>query len=82
MFELCANWKLKDIQDNIEALKSQYDRDLMPFLCIRLKEKQQFTHSIKTKIFSCKNIQYWQREKLWETLNGDCDIETFKQIGG
>ena len=82
MLELRVDWKFKDIQENIRALKSQYDRDLMPFLCIELKKKQEFTHEIKERIFNYENIQYWQRERLWETLNGDMDIEEFINLGG
>jgi len=83
MFELNVNWKFRDVQDNIEALISQYEGDLMPFLCsFQIKQKNARVHEIKVKVFSYTNIQYWQREKLWETLNGDCDIETFKSIGG
>ena len=80
MLELKVNWKFKDIQENIRVLKSQYDRDLMPFLCIQLKKKQEFTHEIKEQIFRYENIQYWQREKLWETLNDDFSIEEFRRL--
>ena len=82
MVVLDPNWKFVDIQRNIEALKSQYDRDLMPFLCIQLKEKQKLTHVIKMQVLEFENLQYWQRERLWETLNGDMEVEEFKKLGG
>ena len=39
MLGLKSSWKFSDVQDNIEALKSQYEGVLMPFLCTQLKRK-------------------------------------------
>lgn len=80
MFELGSDWKFKDVQDNIEALKSQYDGVLMLFLWFQTKERTKVIHETKVQIFSYENIQYWQRERLWEVLNGDFSIEEFRRL--
>ena len=80
MFELGSDWKFKDVQDNIEALKTQYDGVLMLFLWFQTKERTKLIHEAKVQIFSYENIQYWQREKLWEVLNGDFSIEEFRRL--
>lgn len=81
MLDLKPNWKFIDIQDNIEALISQYDGELMPFLCIHLKQKIERTHLLQQQVLNFSNIEYWQRERLWEVLNGDMGIDEFKKLG-
>lgn len=80
MFELGSNWKFKDVQDNIEALKSQYDGVLVLFSWFQTKQKTKIIHDTKVQIFNYENIQYWQRERLWEVLNGDFSIEEFRRL--
>lgn len=80
MLGLKSSWKFSDVQDNIEALKSQYEGVLMPFLCTQLKRKYTILHEMKVQVFKYENIMYWQRERLWETLNGDMDIEEFRRL--
>lgn len=82
MFELASNWKFKDVQENIEALKSQYNGVLVLFLWHQVKEKTQMMHNIRQQILNYENIQYWQRERLWEVLNDDFSIDEFKRLGG
>lgn len=80
MIELNPNWKFKDVQDNVEAIKTQYEGILSSFLCYEIKERGVALHKIKQEIFGYGNIQYWQRERLWEVLNGDFDIEEFRRL--
>ena len=77
---LQENWKFKDVKENIEALVSEFEGLLSSFLYFQSKEKLNTLRELKTQVFSYKNIQYWQREKLWETLNGDFGIDDFVNL--
>lgn len=74
------NWKFKDIKDNVEALVNQFEGLLSPFLYFQGKERRNLLHNMKAQVFGYDNILYWQREKLWEVLNGDFDIDDFKKL--
>ena len=78
--EINSNWSFKYIQDNIEAIKSEYEGILLSFFWNELKEKCRFTHDIRTQVFNLNKIQYWQRERLWEVMNGDLEIEKFRRL--
>lgn len=78
--ELNSNWKFKDVKDNIEALVSQFEGILTPFSYTHLKEQNHKLYHLKHQVFDYKNILYWQRERLWEVLNGYFDIEDFKKL--
>ena len=80
MLDLSVSWKFSDIQDNVETIKFQYEGILSSFLCYEIKEKGIALHKMKRQVFDYENIQYWQRERLWEVLNGDFDIEEFKRL--
>ena len=80
MIKLKPEWKFSDIQDNAEAIKAQYEDILSSFLWYETKERRLQMHKIKQYVFTYENIQYWQRERLWEVLNGDFDIEEFRRL--
>lgn len=82
MIGLNCDWKFKDVQNNVEAIKTQYEDVLSSFLCYETKEKTETLKAIKKEVFKFTNLQYWQRERLWEVLNEDLEIEKFKKIGG
>lgn len=82
MIVLEDNLTFKDIQNNIEAIKTKYQGILSLFCCKNLKKDNETIHNIKLEIFNYKGILYWQRERLWEAMNGDFDINEFKMIGG
>ena len=77
---LQENWKFKDVKDNVEALVNQFEGLLSPFLYFQGKERRNLLHNMKVQVFGFDNILYWQREKLWEVLNGDFDIDDFKRL--
>ena len=74
------NWKFKDVKDNVEALVNQFEGLLSPFLYFQGKERRNLLHNMKVQVFGFDNILYWQRERLWEVLNGDFDIDDFKKL--
>lgn len=80
MLELDINWKFCDIQDNIEMIKAQYVGILSSFFNCQIKERGIALHSMKQQVFKYENILYWQRERLWEVLNGDFEIEEFRRL--
>ena len=77
---LQENWKFKDVKENIEALVTDFKGLLSPFLCFELKQRGELLHCLKRQVFDYTNILYWQRERLWETLNGDFTVEDFKNL--
>ena len=78
--EISSDWNFKYIQNNIEAIKSEYEGILLSFFWNEIKEKYKFTHETRNKVFSLNKIQYWQRERLWEVMNGDLEIEKFRRL--
>lgn len=78
--ELNPNWKFKDVKENIEAIASQFNGLLLPFFAFQVKDRILIIHKIKKQIFNFQNITYWQRERLWEVLNGDFKIDDFKKL--
>ena len=80
MLNLSVDWKFSDIQDNIETIKARYVGVLSSFLCYQLKERGNALHKMKEEVFRYENILYWQRERLWEVLNGDFEIEEFRRL--
>lgn len=80
MILLNSDWKFKNIQENISAIKTQYNGLLLPFLYFQVKSKTRVIHEIRQEVFGFNNIQYWQRERLWEVLNNDLEIEKFRRL--
>ena len=77
---LQENWKFKDIKENIEALVTEFEGLLSSFSYFELKKRGVLLHRLKEQVFNYKNILYWQRERLWEVLNGDFEIDDFKKL--
>ena len=77
---LQENWKFKDVKENIEALVSEFEGLLSPFSYFEIKEKNNLIRFLKKQVFDYKNILDWQRERLWETLNGDFEIDDFVNL--
>ena len=80
--DLKQNWKFKDIVNNIEVLVSQFNGILASFSAYEHKQKIETLRQMKKQIYSFDNILCWQKDRLWEVLNGDFDILQFKTIGG
>ena len=56
MILLEPDWKFKDIKDNIEAVKENYEGLLLPFLWNQVKEKTNKIHEARIEIFTFNNI--------------------------
>ena len=61
------------IKNNIEALKFEYEGLLLPLFLINE------VRGLKQHIYSL-NIEQWKKDKIWEYLNGDLDIETIQKL--
>lgn len=59
--------------ENSEALKSQYQEILSPFFNAKMIK------CWKTMIYSLKILE-WQKDKIWEVLNGDFEIEELNKL--
>lgn len=80
MLHIDSSWKFKEIKENIETIKSEYQGILLSFFWHQIKQKTEVIKKIKKQIFNFNNIQYWQRERLWEVLNDDLEIEKFRRL--
>lgn len=80
MLDLREDWKFKDVKENVEALVVQFEDILSPFLCFQSEERLKVMRRIRKQVFEYENILYWQRERLWEVLNGYFEVEKFKSI--
>lgn len=70
--------ELKDITfkqfvENCEALVDQYEGLLSPFFNAKM------VRCWKKMIYGL-NIEEWRRDRIWETLNGDFDIDELKRL--
>ena len=61
------------ILKNIEVLKTRYQGFLSPFFNVKM------IRCWRTMIFSLP-IEYWKRERLWEVLNYDEDVELLYKL--
>ena len=71
--ENIRDYSFKDFIENIEALREQYSVLLVPFF------NEKLIRCWRTMIFSLP-IEYWKRERLWEVLNYDEDIELLYKL--
>ena len=67
-FELYPNIKFDEFVDNCEVLRTQYMELLTPFFNV------QAIRYWKNMIYSL-NFAYWKRDKIWEYLNLDIELE-------
>lgn len=77
-----SEWKFKDFKGNIEDIKAEFEGIISSFCVFTIKQDIKQLHYLKEQIFNHENIQYWQRERTWEVLNGDFEIEKYKRLGG
>lgn len=71
--ESLKNITFRQFVQNCEALKLQYEELLTPFFDV------QVIRCWKTMIYSLQ-IEEWRRDRLWEFLNDDYDIEELEKL--
>jgi hypothetical protein len=71
--ENLKDYTFKQFVENIEALREQYSVLLSPFF------NEKLIRCWRTMIFSLQ-IDYWKRERLWEVLNYDEDVELLYKL--
>lgn len=67
-FNLYPNIKFDEFIDNCEVLRTQYMELLTPFFNVKA------IRCWKKMIYSL-NFAYWKRDKIWEYLNFDIELE-------
>ena len=67
------NITFKQFVENCEELKEQYNGLLTPFFNARMIK------CWKTMIHSLKLLN-WQKDRIWEVLNGDFDVDELKKM--
>lgn len=73
------NWNFKEVVNNIEVIRTKTRGIIASFSSFEVKKQLQFKRNLRNTIYSLK-IQMWQKERMWEVLNGDFDIKNFKKL--
>ena len=74
-FELYPSIKFDEFIDNCEVLRTQYTELLTPFFNV------QAIRCWKKMIYSL-NFAYWKRDKIWEYLNFDIELDELIEMKG
>lgn len=69
----------KEFIKNIEALKTNYNVFVASFFIFEAKQKLSFIKCFKRQIYQLK-FEKWKKDRIWEYLNGDIDIEVLKKL--
>jgi hypothetical protein len=70
----------KEVKEQIEVLKTQYVGILASFSYFDKRDRLLFIKQTKDKILGLENVLNWQKERIWETINGDFTIEEFMKL--
>lgn len=73
-------WDFGEAVDNIRTIREQYEELLSSFSIYELKQKGMLIKAIRDKIYQL-NIFEWQKDKLWEYMNGDIPYIILKGLG-
>lgn len=65
-----TSWNFNEAINNIKAVKDKYIGLLSSFSIYEIKEKRIAICNIRKQIYKL-NILEWQKDKLWEFMNGD-----------
>lgn len=63
------NWTFKEVVDNLESLKTDYEGILATFSYFDLHEEVKFRKKTRNKVYSL-NLQNWEKDKIWNYMNG------------
>jgi len=73
-------WDFKEAVDNIKAIKEHYVGLLSSFSIYEGKQRNIAQGEIRNQIYSL-DILEWQKDKLWEFMNGDVPYSVLKSLG-
>lgn len=73
------DWTFGEVVENLQALKLQYEEVLASFYYLQLKEAVSKKREIK-KMFYSFNLKEWQKDKIWEYMNGFETLQTLISI--
>lgn len=73
------NWTFKEVVDNLKSLKADYEGILATFFYFDLHEKVLFLKKTRDKFYSL-NLQEWEKDKVWEYMNGFEFLYVLKNI--
>lgn len=77
--EIDKNISFKNLVNNLEALRSEYYGSLCLFKCYQIKERSKYRKEIRDLFFSL-NIEYWQKERIWDYMNYYEEIDVLQNI--
>ena len=67
----------KQLVNRLEELRHEYDR----FLCLFFDIKDRIKYRKETRdLFYSLNIEYWQKERIWDYMNYYEEIDVLKNI--
>ena len=73
-------WSFTEAVDKIRTLKQEYYDVLASFSIYEVKEETNYKHDVRKKIYSLKFAE-WQKDKLWEFMNGDVPYSMLRALG-
>ena len=69
----------KQLVDRLEDLRHEYNRGLCLFKCYEVKERTKYRQQIRDLFYSL-NIEYWQKDRIWDYMNYYEEIEVLQEI--
>lgn len=68
--DINKDWNIDEVVLNLEAIRMFYLRSLASFSYFNKPLLVEFKRNFKNTIYSL-NIKLWQKDKIWQFLNGD-----------
>jgi len=76
---ISPEWDFVEAVNNIEAIKDTYEGLLSSFSIYEVRQKKAVIQSFRDNIYELKILE-WQKDKLWEYLNGDIYYVVLKSL--
>ena len=73
-------WDFGEAVENIKAVKDYYISLLSSFSIYEIKQRNIAQREIRNNIYQL-DIFEWQKDKLWEFMNGDVPYSVLKSLG-
>lgn len=69
------SWDFRNLVEHIEEVKLEYNRVLASFSIFNSKLKREYIINARKEIYNL-SIFEWQKDRVWEYLNGDETLDT------